>query len=124
MIKVRLAKFGRKNAPTFRVVVSNERDTRNGRYLDMLGAFNPSDKKKPSIDMAKYDEWINKGAQPTPAVTALIAGKYQFVPYVRSKAEVQAQEAQAQEVKETPAEKPTEAASPVEEVTPSEEVKE
>ena len=92
MIKVRLAKFGRKNAPSYRVVVANARDKRNGRFLDILGHFNPSDNTKPELDKQKYEEWLKKGAQPTQAVQEIVEGTYKHIPYVRTAAETEKKE--------------------------------
>lgn len=81
-IKIRLAKTGKKNAPTYKVVVSNTRDKRNGKALDVLGHFNPGVKPHEFVlDKAKLSEWKTKGATLTDAVENLIAGKYEYVKY-------------------------------------------
>lgn len=86
MIKIRLAKIGKKNAPAYRVVVANQRDKRNGRSLEILGHYNPSEPDaKLVIDKKQYEEWIKVGAQPTQAVLDLLAGKYEFVSYSPNK---------------------------------------
>lgn len=83
-IKIRLSKIGKRNAPAFRVVVAQERDKRNGKPLEVLGHFNPSHKPVLlNIDNDKYQEWVEKGAQPTKAVEELVEGKYEFQPYTR-----------------------------------------
>lgn len=88
MLKIRLAKIGKKNAPAFKIVVANTRDKRNGRSLDVLGHFNPSHKPELfEIDKDKYEEWISKGAQVTDAVKDLVAGEYKFEPYTRQNEE-------------------------------------
>ena len=81
-ITVRLAKFGKKHQPTYKVVVANTRTKRDGRFLDVLGHFNPL--VSPPIikvDTDKYQEWVEKGALTTQAVKDLINGKYIFKPY-------------------------------------------
>lgn len=81
-VKVRLAKFGKKNAPSYKIVVANTRDKRNGKFLDVLGFFNPFQKEsKFDIDKKKLNSWKEKGAQVTEAVDELIEGKYSFVKY-------------------------------------------
>ncbi len=85
-VTIRLAKFGKRNAPSYRVVVSETRDKRNGRFLDTLGYFNPS-KAIPEfeINKEKYEEWRKKGALVTEAVTKLIDGTYEYKKYEPTK---------------------------------------
>ncbi len=87
-VTIRLARIGKRNAPAYKVVVANTRDKRNGRFLDVLGHYNPSHTPPLlSIDKKKYKEWKGKGALSTDAVEKLIAGKYEFVPYTRQNEE-------------------------------------
>lgn len=81
-VTVRLARFGKRNAPSYKIVVAKTRGKRNGKFLDILGYFNPS--KTPAefeIDKEKYTEWRNKGALTTTAVEKLIEGTYKYVKY-------------------------------------------
>ncbi|MFH1566225.1 MAG: 30S ribosomal protein S16 [bacterium] len=88
MIKIRLSKFGKRNAPTYRIVVKEARSKRDGKYLDSLGSYNPTDLEKGfSYNKKSYDEWMKKGAQPTKAVLDLIKGKYTFKKYTPKKEE-------------------------------------
>ncbi|MFA5776392.1 MAG: 30S ribosomal protein S16 [Patescibacteria group bacterium] len=80
-IKIRLAKTGKKNAPAYKVVVAQTRTKRNGKYLDILGDFNPTMGGKPVIDKAKLDEWVKKGALITDPVKKMIEGTYKYVKY-------------------------------------------
>lgn len=83
-VTIRLAQIGKKNSPSFKIVVSQTRDKRNGRFLDILGHYNPSNNPVLfSIDKKKYEEWRSKGALTTSAVEALVDGKYEFKPYTR-----------------------------------------
>lgn len=73
-VKIRLARHGAKKAPFYRVVVADGRRARNGRFIEIVGRYNP--RTNPStieIDVEKVDEWIAKGAQPTEAAAKLIA---------------------------------------------------
>lgn len=82
-VTIRLARIGKRNAPAFKIVVANTRDKRNGRFLDILGHYNPSHNPPLfSIDKDKYKEWKGKGALSTDAVEKLLAGTYEFKPYV------------------------------------------
>ncbi|OGC48255.1 30S ribosomal protein S16 [candidate division WWE3 bacterium RBG_16_37_10] len=81
-VSIRLAKFGKKNAPTYKVVVANTKDKRNGRFIDVLGFYNPHQKTSSfSIDKEKYEEWQKKGAMTTQAVEKLVSGKYNYTKY-------------------------------------------
>lgn len=73
-VKIRLARHGAKKAPYYRVVVSDERARRDGRFIEIVGRYNP--RTQPStveLDIEKIDAWIAKGAQPTEAAGKLIA---------------------------------------------------
>lgn len=73
-VKIRLARHGAKKAPYYRVVVADGRARRDGRFIELVGRYNP--RTAPStidIDIAKVDEWLAKGAQPTEVVSKLIA---------------------------------------------------
>jgi small subunit ribosomal protein S16 len=73
-VKIRLARHGAKKAPFYRVVVSDGRARRDGRFIEIVGRYNP--RTEPStveLDLDKVDAWIAKGAQPTEAVTKLVA---------------------------------------------------
>ncbi len=67
MLKIRLQRIGRKNDPSFRVVLTDSKNsTKSGRFLEILGTYNPKDKKDGSnkvlnADRIKY--WLGKGAQ-------------------------------------------------------------
>jgi len=73
-VKIRLARHGAKKAPFYRVVVADGRARRDGRFIEIVGRYNP--RTVPSfveLDLEKVDAWIAKGAQPTEAAAKLIA---------------------------------------------------
>ena len=81
-VTIRLSRTGRKNQPTYKLVVSNTKDKRYGKFVDILGYFNPFDpEKKFSYDKEKFEKWKKQGALVTTAVDKLINGKYEFVKY-------------------------------------------
>lgn len=80
-IKIRLAKTGKRNAPAYKVVVAETRSKRNGKFLAIIGEFNPVMKGKPVIDKAKLEEWVGKGALLTEPVKAMLEGTYTYVKY-------------------------------------------
>ena len=85
-IKIRLSRVGRKNLPSYRIVVANTRDKRDGQYIDLIGHYNPSmNPESFDYDKKKYEEWVSKGAQVTDAVKKLIEGTYEYTPYEGTK---------------------------------------
>ena len=72
-VKIRLARHGAKKRPFYRVVVADGRMPRDGRYIELVGRYNPvANPKVIDLDLEKVDAWIAKGAQPTNAVAHLI----------------------------------------------------
>lgn len=73
-VKIRLARHGAKKRPFYRVVVADGRMPRDGRYIELVGRYNPiANPKLIDIDLERVDAWIAQGAQPTDAVSHLIA---------------------------------------------------
>lgn len=81
-LTIRLSRIGRKNQPSYKLVVSNTRDKRNGRFVEVLGYYNPFDpEKKFSYDKEIFDKWVKDGAMVTDAVKKLIENKYEYIKY-------------------------------------------
>ena len=73
MLKIRLRRIGAKKAPFYRVVVAESKYARDGRFVEEIGTYNPLvDPAEIKIDVAKAEDWISKGAQPSDTVKALI----------------------------------------------------
>ena len=71
--KIRLARVGSKKNPIYRVVVADSRSPRDGKFIEIVGRYNPQ--TQPStieIDEAKVKDWISTGAQPTDSVRRLM----------------------------------------------------
>ena len=72
-VKIRLKRMGMKKKPFYRVVVADERATRDGRFIDEIGYYNPvSNPVELKIDNEKAQQWIKNGAQPTDTVRGLL----------------------------------------------------
>jgi small subunit ribosomal protein S16 len=72
-VKLRLMRMGKKKQPTYRIVAADSRSPRDGRFIEILGTYQP--RNEPSIveiDMEKANGWIAKGAQPTETVAKLL----------------------------------------------------
>lgn len=71
-VHIRLTRVGAKKQPTYRFVVSDSRNARDGRSLDTLGHYNPrTDPIDIKVDEEKANQWLSKGAQPTDTVARL-----------------------------------------------------
>jgi small subunit ribosomal protein S16 len=76
MVKIRLRRMGAKKQPTYRFVVADSRSPRDGRFLEILGHYNPrTEPKTLEVNAEKAKEWLAKGAQPTVTVRRLFAEK-------------------------------------------------
>lgn len=72
MLKIKLARFGKRNQPHYRFVVTEARSKRDGKYTESIGQYAPSQTPKIlNIDTKAYAAWIAKGAQPTETVAGL-----------------------------------------------------
>lgn len=73
MLKIKLARTGRRNDPHFRVVVAEDRSKVTGKTVDVLGSYTPTDPKNQLlIDQGRYSDWLQKGAQPTETIRRLV----------------------------------------------------
>lgn len=69
-VKIRLQRFGSKKKPFYRVVASEARAPRDGRFLEIIGTYNPLiDEVK--VDSEKVEKWLANGAKPTDTVKSL-----------------------------------------------------
>jgi len=74
LLKIRLARVGKKKQPTYRVVIADARAPRDGKYVEIVGSYNP--RTEPDtfvIDEDKVKDWLSKGAQPTMRMRKLLA---------------------------------------------------
>lgn len=71
MVKIRLTRVGKRNAPFYRIVAMDEREKTGGKVLEFLGYWQPSKNLK-QIEKKEIQEWVKKGAQVSPTVAKLI----------------------------------------------------
>jgi small subunit ribosomal protein S16 len=72
-VKIRLTRVGSKKNPIYRVVVADSRSPRDGRFIEIVGRYNPqTDPSTIDLDEAKIKDWMSRGAQPTQPVARLI----------------------------------------------------
>ena len=72
-VKLRLMRMGKTKQPTYRVVAADARSPRNGRFIEIVGIYDPRpDPSAIRIDNDKAVGWLRKGAQPTDTVRKLL----------------------------------------------------
>jgi small subunit ribosomal protein S16 len=72
-VKLRLMRMGKKKQPTYRVVAADSRSPRNGRFIEIVGIYDPRpDPSAIRIDNDKAVDWLRKGAQPTESVRKIL----------------------------------------------------
>ncbi len=72
-IKIRLTRHGRKKKPFYRVVAANSEAPRDGKFLEILGTYDPlKDPAELKVDSSKVDKWLSLGAKPSDTVRSLL----------------------------------------------------
>ena len=72
-VRMRLTRVGSKKNPIYRVVIADARSPRDGRFIEIVGRYNPqTDPSTIELDEDKVKDWLGKGAQPSDAVAKLI----------------------------------------------------
>jgi small subunit ribosomal protein S16 len=72
-VRLRLTRIGSKKNPIYRVVAADSRSPRDGRFIEIVGRYNPqTDPSTIELDEAKVKDWLSKGAQPSDPVAKLI----------------------------------------------------
>ena len=73
-VKLRLTRVGKTKQPEYRIVAADSRSPRDGRFIEILGHYNPrTDPSTLSVDNDKAVKWLRQGAQPTDRVRKLLA---------------------------------------------------
>ena len=73
MVKIRLQRFGVHKAPKYRIVAADSRSPRDGKFLEILGTYNPlTNPATVTVDAEKVQAWLKNGAQPTITVKNIL----------------------------------------------------
>lgn len=73
MVKIRLRRVGGKKQPSYRIVVADAQSPRDGRFLEIIGHYNPrTEPESVTLDAERAAHWLSQGAQPTAAVARLL----------------------------------------------------
>jgi small subunit ribosomal protein S16 len=112
-VSIRLRREGTKNRPYYKVVVADRRSPRDGKFIEIIGAYDP---KKPghnsTLKIDRVDYWISKGAQPSDTVRSLIKKNKKATATAEPVAEAEQKEQQS--VQEQPSSPPAPPAPPAE----------
>ena len=72
-VRMRLTRVGSKKNPVYRVVVADSRSPRDGKFIEIVGRYNPqTDPSTIDFDEGKVRDWLSKGAQPSGTVSRLL----------------------------------------------------
>jgi small subunit ribosomal protein S16 len=75
-VKIRLTRVGARNNPVWRVVATDQRSPRDGRFIEVLGHYNPqTDPSTIELDETRVRDWLSRGAQPSNTVKNLLQAK-------------------------------------------------
>lgn len=72
-VKIRLTRMGAKKRPTYRIVATDSRSSRDGQYLELIGTYAPVGEGQAKINEEVALKWLNNGAQPTDTVRNLLS---------------------------------------------------
>ncbi|SVB57465.1 uncharacterized protein METZ01_LOCUS210319, partial [marine metagenome] len=137
-VRIRLSRMGAKKRPFYRIVVADSRRSRDGKFIDQVGTYNPmlnkDNPERVKIDVEKAKEWISKGAQPSDRVKLFLSsmgvGEKPIITEKTKKhlpkkktLEKLAAAKKAKEVAKAEDAKPAAAEAPVEEVAKAEDAK-
>ena len=87
-VKLRLKRGGSKQKPFYRIVAADARSPRDGRFIDIVGTYNPIPANyEVTIDEEKALYWLSQGAQPTDTVKSLLSQKGIMAKHAESKKE-------------------------------------
>ncbi len=72
-VRIRLARYGAKKRPFYRIVAADSESRRDGRFIETIGTYNPCvDPAKIDLKMDRYEHWTGKGAKPTETVASIV----------------------------------------------------
>lgn len=71
MVVLRMSRQGSKKRPFYRIVAADKRCPRDGRFIDLIGTYDPRTKAF-SLDAERFEHWVKHGAQPSPTLASLV----------------------------------------------------
>lgn len=102
-VSIRLRREGSKNRPYYRVVVADSRSPRDGKFIEIIGTYDPKQTgQNSSFSIERAEYWINKGARPSDTVRSLIKKQKKVIP-AESAPEAERESSEPAEAASTPA---------------------
>lgn len=72
-VRIRMARYGKKNDPFYRLVIADKERPRDGKFIEVVGVYDPNNKaQKLKVDKDRIAHWIGKGATPSETVANLL----------------------------------------------------
>jgi len=85
-VKLRLKRMGSKQKPFYRIVASDSRSPRDGKFIELIGTYNPiKGQEVVTVDEEKALKWLNNGAEPTDTVRNILSKQGIMKKYAESK---------------------------------------
>src|ERR1700744_1968301 len=72
MVRIRLRRIGRKNAPVYRIVIADSQSPRDGRFIEIIGQYAPRQENSLTVNAERANHWLDGGAQPRHTVRSLL----------------------------------------------------
>ena len=90
MVRLRSQRYGSKKNPFYRIVVTDSRNPRDGRYIEVVGTYNPlTNPATIKFDTEKVMKWLKAGAKPTDTVKSLLTKEGLIVKFLEEKAKAE-----------------------------------
>jgi len=70
-VAIRFSRQGKKKAPFYRIVAADKRKARDGKFIELLGTYDPRTKVL-KLDTARYENWLKHGAQPSGTLATVV----------------------------------------------------
>lgn len=97
MVRIRLTRVGAKKQPSYRVIVADQRSPRDGRFIEIVGHYNPrNDPATMDMQEDRVLFWLQRGAQPSEPVARMLKSNGVWDKFLASKTAAPAEEAPAQ----------------------------
>ncbi len=108
-VSIRLRREGAKNRPYYKVVVADSRSPRDGKFIEIIGTYDPKVAgRNSSVNLERAEYWIGKGAQPSDTVRSLIKSQKRTSTAPVASSEPQEQRSQSAQEQVSPPSTPTE----------------
>ncbi len=86
MVRLRSQRYGKTKAPFYRIVATDSRNPRDGRFIEIVGTYNPlTDPATYNIDEEKVMKWLAAGAKPTDTVKSILSKQGIIAKFAESK---------------------------------------